>query len=197
MVRINLLPVRVSKKKTAGKQQLLLFALLLVGGLIGNWAWNASRAEDVTTRQRRLDKTKADVQALERIIGEVATIKQEQKALEEKLAVLDSLKKGRTGPVRVLDELATIMPNRVSLKRMAEKGGRVSFEGTAGTIENVSEFLAALKRSTHFKDADLLRTEAKTQGAARTVDFSIEATLDYAAQPADAAKPGAAAKAGG
>jgi len=30
MVRINLLPVRVSKKKEAGKQQLLVFAAVLV-----------------------------------------------------------------------------------------------------------------------------------------------------------------------
>ena len=44
MVRINLLPVRVSRKKEAGKQQLILFALVLVLGVLGNYLWAASRA---------------------------------------------------------------------------------------------------------------------------------------------------------
>jgi hypothetical protein len=37
MIRINLLPARVSKKKQAGKQQLVLFALVLVAGLVANY----------------------------------------------------------------------------------------------------------------------------------------------------------------
>jgi type IV pilus assembly protein PilN len=193
MVRINLLPVRVSKKKEAGKQQLLLFALLLAVGVLLNWMWNSSRAGELALRERHLAKTKEEVAALERIIGEVASIKTEQKALQEKLAVLDSLKKGRSGPVRVLDELATMMPKRVSLRRMAEKGGKISFEGTAGSIDDVSALLSALKQSTHFKNADLLKTEAKTVAGARTVDFSIDATVDYTAE----APRAAAVKAGG
>jgi type IV pilus assembly protein PilN len=184
MVRINLLPVRVSKKKEAGKQQLLLFALLLVAGILGNGYWNGDRARDLSVRQRQLAKTQADVAALERIIGEVSSIRAEQKALQEKLDVLDSLKKGRSGPVRVLDELATLMPKRVWLRKLAEKGGKVTFEGSAGTIEDVSALMSALKQSTHFKGIDLKRTDAKLDakaGSLRTVEFTIEATVDYAA----------------
>jgi type IV pilus assembly protein PilN len=200
MVRINLLPVRVSKKKEAGKQQLLLFALLLVAGIILNWMWNSSRASDLSARKQHLAKTKADVTALERIIGEVASIKAEQKGLQEKLAVLDSLKKSRSGPVRVLDELATIMPTRVSLRKMTEKGGKVTFEGAAGNIDDVSALLAALKQSTHFKNPDLKKTEAKAVGNLRTVDFVIDATVDYTvdgAKPDDTPRASGAPKAGG
>jgi type IV pilus assembly protein PilN len=200
MVRINLLPVRVSKKKERGKQELILYALIVVIGLVGNWMWNSGRSTDLSGRQRTLAKTQADVQALERIIGEVASIKTEQKALQEKLAVLDTLKKGRSGPVRVLDELATMMPKRVSLRKMTEKGGKVSFDGVAGTIDDVSAFLGALKQSTHFKDADLKKTEAKSQGGLKTVDFLIEATVDYTAdvtKTADAPTPGATPRTGG
>jgi type IV pilus assembly protein PilN len=181
MVRINLLPVRVSKKKEAGKQQLLLFAVLLAAGILGNWMWNSNRADDLAERQRHLAKAQANMAALDRIIGEVASIKVEQKALQDKLAVLASLKKGRSGPVRVLDELASIMPKRVSLRKMAERNGTVTFEGNAGTIEDVSALLTALKQSAHFKDADLKKTESKTAAGAKTVDFLIEAAVDYGA----------------
>ncbi len=189
MVRINLLPVKVSKKKEAGKQQLIFILLLLLGGLVGNWLWQDNRAGDLDTRVKRLNKTKADIAAIEKIIGEVTSIRAEQKALRDKLEVLDQLKRGRSGPVRMLDELATVIPKRVWLKRLSEANGKVSFEGSAGNIEDVSAFMAALKGSTHFKSVELKNTEAKTSNVGqKTVDFAIECAVNYAAGPAPAAK---------
>lgn len=190
MVRINLLPVRVSKKKEAGKQQLLLFLALLVAGLVGNWLWHDNRASDLETRERRLTKTKQDIAAIEKIIGEVTSIRAEQKALRDKLDVLETLKTGRSGPVKMLDELATIIPKRVWLKKLSEGGGRISFDGSAGSIEDVSAFMAALKGSNHFKGVELKQTEAKA-GGARTVDFSIDCAVEYGAKPAAAPAAGA------
>jgi type IV pilus assembly protein PilN len=185
MVRINLLPVRISKKKEAGNQQLLLIALLLVGGLVINWMWSSNRSGEVAERQKRLAKAKQDLAVIERIIGEVTGIKAEQKALREKLAALETLKSQRTGPVRMLDELATIMPKRVWLRKLSESGGKIAFEGSAGTIEDVSAFMAALKGATHFKNVELRKT---MQTGARTVEFSIDCSVVYAVGPSPAGK---------
>jgi type IV pilus assembly protein PilN len=187
MVRINLLPVKVSKKKEAGKQQLLLFVFLILGGLVGNWIWHDNRAGDLETREKRLNKTKADIAAIEKIIGEVTSIRAEQKALRDKLEVLETLKRGRSGPVKMLDELATIIPKRVWLRKLSEASGKISFEGSAGNIEDVSAFMGALKGSSHFKSVELKNTEAKPQGGQRTVDFAIDCAVDYGAGPAPAA----------
>ena len=43
MIRINLLPARVSRKKQAGRQQLALLALLLVAVGVANVAWSQAR----------------------------------------------------------------------------------------------------------------------------------------------------------
>lgn len=187
MVRINLLPVKVSKKKEAGKQQLVLFALLLVGGLLGNWFWTSNRSSDLAAREKHLTKTKQDIAAIEKIIGEVTSIRAEQKALRDKLEVLETLKRGRSGPVRMLDELATLIPKRVWLRKLSESNGRMVFDGSAGNIEDVSTFMAALKASSHFKTVELKQTEAKVQGTLRTVDFSIDCSVNYATGPAPAA----------
>ncbi len=187
MVRINLLPVKVSKKKEAGKQQLLLFAVLIIGIIVGNALWNSSRAADLSAREKRLSKTRQDIAAIEKIIGEVTSIKAEQKALRDKLEVLETLKRGRSGPVRMLDELATVIPKRVWLKKLAETNGQVSFDGSAGNIEDVSAFMAALKTSSHFTKVELRKTEAQAQGR-RAVDFVIDCSVNYArpATPAPA-----------
>jgi len=43
MIHINLLPVRAAKKREFGRQQLILFGLILVGGLLGNYTGGRRR----------------------------------------------------------------------------------------------------------------------------------------------------------
>jgi type IV pilus assembly protein PilN len=193
MVRINLLPVRVSKKKEAGRQQLALFAVLLLAGLVGNYLWQSSRAADLTARNQKLARTRDDIAQLERIIGEVRNIKEQQQALQQKLDVLDRLKAGRTGPVRMLDELATITPKQLWLTKMDEKGGAVTFTGNAPSIDEVSAFMTALKTSKYFSKVELKRTSAAT--TERLVTFEITAAVQYATpKPAGAGAPDAPPK---
>ncbi len=179
MVRINLLPVRVSKKKEAGQQQLALFAVLLVVGLAGNYFWQANRASDLKVRQQKLARTREDIAQLERIIGEVRNIKEQQKELQQKLDVLERLKAGRSGPVRVLDEVATITPRQLWLAKMGEANGAVTFSGTALSIDDVSAFMTALKTSKHFSAIELKKTAAGAIGPDKVVNFEINATVQY------------------
>ena len=198
MVRINLLPVRVSKKKQAGKQQLWLFALAVVAALAVNWYWAGLRRSELEALDAKIARTKADLAQLDRIIGEVKDIKEAKRGLQEKLDVLDKLKAGRSGPVRMLDELARIVPKRVWLRRFDEKGGNVVFEGYAMTIDDVSAFMTELKKARYFGDVELKKTVAKEDKAVKAVklvDFVITAAVRYdvplavAGAPAPGARP--------
>jgi type IV pilus assembly protein PilN len=179
MIRINLLPVRVSKKKVAGQQQLLLFVLVVVLGVILNWMWSSSRAGDLAAREAKLRRTRDDITQLEKIIGEVKNIKAQQAALKEKLDVLEKLKAGRAGPVKLLDQLAQILPKRLELRKMDEKSGQVTFDGTAATIDDVSAFMSALKATPYFNGIELRKTTAVTKGGFRVVDFLVVANANY------------------
>jgi type IV pilus assembly protein PilN len=189
MVRINLLPVRVSKKKEAGRQQLVIFAVVLVAGLLGNYLWAASRASDLKAREAKLARTREDIAQLERIIGEVKNIKDSQQELQKKLDVLDKLKQGRSGPVRMLDELATVTPRQLWLSKMDEKAGAMSFSGSATSIDDVSEFMTRLKQSKYFAKVELKKTTAvKAAGRNdRLVNFEITAVAKYNPLAAEAA----------
>lgn len=191
MVRINLLPVRISRKKEAGKQQLAAIAAVLVLGLAANWIWASARSGELADRERRIAKTRADIAQLDRIIGEVKSLRAQQQELKAKLEVLDKLKQGRTGPVKMLDDLATIVPKRLWLKKMEEKGGKVTFQGTASSIDDVSLFMTALKGSRFFGDVELKKTTARVEAGYRVTEFDIGATARYT--PAIEAAAGAAA----
>lgn len=195
MIRINLLPVKVSRKKAAGKQQLVLLALVLVAGFLGNFLWAQARTGDLKARQQKIARTRDEIAQLDRIIGEVKNIKQQQAALREKLDILAQLKAGRTGPVRVMDALATLIPKRLWVSKFEEKGGTATITGQAATIDDVSEFMTALKGDPHFAGVELSRTAAAiTQGKGpEIVDFTLTAAILYAPKPpapvATAAKP--------
>jgi len=194
MIRINLLPVRVSKKKAAGKNQLIFFALAVVFVLVCNSLWAKSRADEVAAREDKVKRTRAEIAQLEKIIGEVKNIKDQQAAVKDKLAVLDKLKAGRQGPVRVMDELAALMPKRLWLRKLDEKGGSVTFEGAAASIDDVSALLSGLKRSQYFSSPELRKTSAKVDGKLRTVEFTMTAGVNYTPAVQVAAATPAAAK---
>jgi type IV pilus assembly protein PilN len=180
MVRINLLPVRVSKKKQAGTQQLALGVAVLALALVGNFWWSSSRAEAVARREEKARRTRAEIAQLEKIIGEVNDLKKQQAAVKDKLAVLEKLKAGRAGPVRLLDELATIVPKRLWLRKIDEKDKAVTFDGSAAAIDDVSIFMAGLERSPFFTAVELKKTSAKADGRFRIVEFTVTASGDYA-----------------
>src|SRR5256885_3445412 len=123
MIHINLLPVRAAKKREFGRQQLVLFVLLLVLAGIGNYFVYNRFESELRSLDKQIATTRAEIAQLEKTIGEVKSIKDDKKALEDKLKILDTLKKGRTGPVKVLDELASVVPQKVWILEFSEQNG--------------------------------------------------------------------------
>ena len=178
MIKINLLPVRAAKKREFGKQQLVLAALLLVLAGIGNYFWYNRVDSELTQLDRQIATTRAEIAQLEKTIGEVKSIKEDKKALEDKRRILDTLKKGRTGPVKVMDELATIIPQKVWLNAYNEQNGAVTMTGSAGAYEDLSTFSKKLKESKHFSDIVIKTAKQRADG---NVDWTILCKSDYAA----------------
>src|SRR5436309_317445 len=150
MIRINLLPVKAAKKREFGRQQLILFALVLVLAGIGNFYWYNRVDGELSRVNADIDRTQAEIKQLDKTIGEVRSIKDEKKKLEDKLKILDTLKRGRTGPVKVMDELATLIPQRVWIRDYSETSGGVMMNGLSAAYEDLSNFSKKLKASKHF-----------------------------------------------
>ncbi|MFP2932658.1 PilN domain-containing protein [Pyxidicoccus sp. 3LG] len=144
MIRINLLPVRAVKKREMGRQVLVLFAVLLLGAGLGNYFWYANRAGEASRNRQSLAATKTKIAELEKVIGEVKNINTRKADVEKKLAVLDSLRKGRNGPVRMMDALASATPKKVWVKTFTESNNTVSIEASAVSHDEVAEFMRGL-----------------------------------------------------
>ncbi len=185
MIRINLIPVRQVKKREAGRQQLVIFVALLIFAGAGNWVWYGSVDSDLQKRRAQVVKLQNDIKQLEKVIGEVNSITKDKKALEDKLKVLETLKKRRAGPVKVMDALATLIPQHVWLNDVADHGGSWDLKGLGMTNDDVAEFMRELKRSPYFKNIVLKKVSTvavQSQGPVpEVVQFEISCTVNYAA----------------
>ncbi len=144
MIRINLLPVRQVQKREVGRQILILAAVVVIGGLVGNYLWYSDREGERTRLQAQLAETQRRITELEKVIGEVNNINKRKREVEDKLKILNDLRKLRSGPVRMLDALATAIPKKVWLQDFNEQSNQVKLTGSAMSHEDVAELMRGL-----------------------------------------------------
>src|SRR4051812_10378321 len=112
LIRINLLPVRRSKKRETAQRELAVGGAVAAVVLLGLYIWYAVMASKVSSIEERIAKTQADIKGVEQKIVQVEEFKKKKREFEQKLEVIDDLKAKKTGPVKLLDELAINLPRR-------------------------------------------------------------------------------------
>jgi type IV pilus assembly protein PilN len=144
MIRINLLPVRQVQKREISRQFLVLVGVVIVLAGVLNYLAYERLASEANRNAKRIAQTQARIAELEKVIGEVNNINKRKKEVEDKLKVLSDLRKGRSGPVRLLDALSTAIPKKVWLTDFDEKSNAVKITGMAASHEDVAEFMRSL-----------------------------------------------------
>ena len=172
MIKINLLPIKATRKREYVKQQLVLAVVLLLGAVIGCYMWYSSMSSKIADKKKEIATARQQIEQYKKAIGEVEKYKGLEAALNRKLKIIESLEKGKTGPVRVLDHLSQIIPKQVWLITWAEKGGLVKIEGEALTNKHVAQFITALK-----KPAEVMQPVEKAGQAAKKPHFFSNVTL--------------------
>ena len=180
MIHINLLPVGKTKKQEAGRQQLVGLVLVLIVAMAGNYLGYSRREDTRQKKAQRVAQTKQDIAQLDKVIGEVKDITQRTKDLEDKMAVLNNLKKNRSGPVKVLDAIQTALPKKVWLLDASEAGGAMTLNGRAFSHDDLAEFMSSLQNVVNTPLGIGKVIESNTAGVSRVetgdgkmVDFKV------------------------
>lgn len=196
MIEINLLPHRETRRLADLRQSVALLALGLViagGGIFFVSSNLNAELERAETNVRQLEAAIAQFKPQE---DQVAMFKKQRKQLEDKLNVIKSLEKARTGPVKLFDRLADLAPERLWLKSLKTEGSQVMLEGTSLDTGIVADFLRSMNESEFFSNVDLKNTKGgKEVEGVKLVDFKISA--DFLKEKTDeepAKKPGAKGK---
>lgn len=183
MIRINLLPVRQTRKIEALRREVALAGILgaaIIGGCLFVWAGLGIRLSAVNADNAGLE---AEIAKLAEDVKKVDEMEKFKAELEKKLSVIANLRARKSGPAHVLDELALAAPEKLQLTRVTEDSGAITILGTAVSNEIISQFLRALEASAYFEQVYLQNIEAaetsKTGAASSIVvkEFSLTAKL--------------------
>jgi type IV pilus assembly protein PilN len=166
MIKINLLPVKRSKKRDAATRELAIGGVVAGVVLICLYVWYAVMDSKISAQETMIRKSQAEIARIEQDIVKVDEFKKKKRELEQKLEVIDELKAKKIGPVKLLDELAINLPKRAWLTSFEEKNGSMIMEGGAADNDSLSEFLSYLtKRSKFFSGVTLIFSETTTPPA--------------------------------
>jgi type IV pilus assembly protein PilN len=176
MIKINLLHRSVeekAKKANLVRQVAIIFLSLFtflvilasvyvyVSHVIGNLE------TDIATREARLV-------VLKKIIGEIDDIRAEKKVLEKKMAVINRLEEDRLYPVRMLDEVNTLVPPKdIQLTKVSEQGSRMSIEGVGRDNIAVALFMKNLELSKYVQSVDLISSKQVDMFGVKVNQFSL------------------------
>ena len=177
MIRINLLPVRAAKKKEAIQRHLALFAIGLVLVLGASLVMYKVKDNALAGVEQQNSRLEAEIANLKKIIGEVEVYKEQEVLLEKKLEDGRTLKANKIGPVHMLDQLATRIPEKLWLSTLQESNKKVTLKGVSINNEVIATFMSRMEESDYFAEVYLVSIQARPEGDLKLKEFTITSKL--------------------
>ena len=177
MLEINLLPVREARRKADLRQYFmqLVLVVIVVGGGVG--LFQSRISDQIEKTQGRVTQMQSDIDQFAPQVAQVQAFKKRKSQLEKKIDVIDSLDKARSGPVRVMDELAQRTPDRLWLTEISTAGNTIKLKGQSLDNELVALFLRSLGESEYFAGVDLGGATLGENKGLKLVRFDIDAKI--------------------
>jgi len=192
MILINLLPVRAQRKRQALLQYFVVSgAGLIVLGIV-LFVLNGNMNSQVTTLEAKNKEVANEIENLKKIIGEIEVYEKMIAERQKKKDIIEDLKKGRQGPVRILDEVALRIPKRVWLTRLRNRESAITFRGLAVNQRVVADFMKALGESEYFSSVNLREIKKAESDSIefKIHEFEVSANIVNTQEPSPSAGEG-------
>ena len=181
MIRINLLAGDRGRTKARvgidpGQRILLAsVAILLVVVGLGGWQWVAVRAET-----GRLDDQLRSVDQELATMADVVTQRNEFETrsaeLARRVSLIEELREGQGGPVRMLDQVSRALPEGVWFTELRQEGADITIQGRATGLTRLSDLVVGLEASGFFAlPVEIVDSQLESQPAGEVVRFELRA----------------------
>ena len=201
MIRINLLAV----ERERGRKRALIPAahrvtigatVILLGTavLIGWWFWSL-RQQSIRVDED-LARAETETRQIRSVLEQVRKFESQKAMLQQRVSLIEQLRKGQYAPVHLLDEISKSLPERLWLEELTQTGSDFAISGMTDSLTAVSDFVANLEATHWFKKpVEILDSRVQTDAkAGDLVRFQIKAQfVDPSAppEPPAPAKPAA------
>jgi type IV pilus assembly protein PilN len=189
MIRINLMSQTREKPRRrapavslVGSGQKITVACTLILALaalgVGWWYWSLRKEAAKLTDDIAAAET--ETRRLQALIVQVRQFEARKAQLQERVTLIETLRRGQSSPVHVLDAISRSVPDMLWLTQLDQKGPDLTIEGRCMTLTSISDFVDNLGRSGWFKkpveivDSQL---EPGAAGSGELIKFTIKAQV--------------------
>ena len=177
MIKINLLLARKEKKKGGLKKEfivLILSIVFLLAVFVFIQLGLNNKVEDTLAQNA---KKKEEIVKYKSLTTEVEKKKEEQRMLQSRLDIINSLRQDKARAARVLDELSIDKPEKLQLESLKKEGAKLGIEGVALDDETIANFMTNLRKSKLFKNVDLIVSEQIEQSKMKLKKFVLSCEI--------------------
>lgn len=199
MIRINLLAgerratksatrsFQVGQKITVAGSLILVVTAVLVGWRY--WALGQEQAAVV----RDIEAARREESRLAEVLTQVTAFEAQRAQLQQRVALIDELRRGQTAPVHMIDQISRALPEMTWLTNIKQEGFDITIEGNCLNQTALSDFVGNLEASRYFKKpVEIINSEVAagaTLGGPQLIKFVIKGTfqmsgIDSAPRPA-------------
>lgn len=179
MIKINLLGEEIVQSGSGRFIPLAFGASVLLLTIAFYLHYNSINSTLVDTNAK-IEALNRQLQGLKERTKEVRALTEKKKELTDKLSIIATLKKNKTGPVKLLDEINTAIPEKAWLGGLEEGSGELKIKGQALDDQTVAQFMKELELSDYFLSVQLLETKSIPRNGVLIKDFSLVSKVSYA-----------------
>ena len=193
MIRVNLLGVTKAKRRRVRAPIIEPGGGLMLGLLVGVIVLVAAvqwwRYGNLQEEGRRLDgevqRLTAEKAELAQVQAQYETFSRRKELLQARIDIIEQLKAQQSGPVIMLNTLASSVSATESLwlTGFVKSGTSISVTGMALSMRAVADFMTRLIGSTTFSDVSLKETVQETGRDSQNFTFTVEAQMTPPAPP--------------
>jgi type IV pilus assembly protein PilN len=174
MITINLLPVRAARKKENIRQQVSMFFLFIVFVVCVMGYLTISMSRTISALNDNIVVAQTELVKYQAIEKQVSKIKKDLQKLEEKMDIIAQLEANRTGPVRFMDALTSlVLADKMWLTTLTEIRGTMKLEGVATDNKTIADFMSRLEGSPDFMAVDLISSKQIARQDRKLKAFTI------------------------
>jgi type IV pilus assembly protein PilN len=190
MAHINLLPWREGQRQEQKKQYLTILVAIALMILAIVWSGGAIIDSLIANQTQRNQYIEQQITVLDAQIAKIKGIKEDKKAIEQRMALIEQLQTSRNVVPHILDELAILVPPGLSFRTMSRKGNLIEIVGVSESNNRLSDFMRRLQESEVFLRGDLSSIKADTSATDAVSEFKITFNISPTIAPDFAAVPG-------
>lgn len=185
MIKINLFPYRAARIKENIRRQITIYILSVVFLILAMGYYYINLTKEIQSLRQEQDVKKKEFDRFKDTNAKIKALKKTIADVSIKLKTIKELEKGKTGPVKLLEDIAISIPkDRLWLKNLKENRGSLILDGTAMDNETVADFMNRLKSTESITSVELVLTkQRKIKGFDLNLkDFSLTCKT-YAFKP--------------